>query len=151
MAVDRDLTIACDASSAGVLADDADGLAALLGEAGIVEDQHTIPLSGRSEHVLDALEVEVALVLVHAHQQALEPLRGGVGDDRGEGIAVLVEVLGEQAGEIAFEDLISFAASELNMERAKELVQPRPAAALPGREVCRLCSPYLIIRSFTYS
>src|SRR5512135_2854305 len=38
-----------------------DGMLALLGEAGVIEDQDAIALGGRSEHGLNALAVEVVL------------------------------------------------------------------------------------------
>src|SRR5512135_279595 len=90
VAIDRDLAIADLARGAGVLAGDADGAAARLGEAGVVEDQDGIALGGQFEHPPDALAVAVVLVPEHGGQGAPEALLGGAGDDLGEGVAVLV-------------------------------------------------------------
>ena len=90
---------------------------ALLGEAGVVEDQHAVPFAGELEHRLDALAVEVLLVPVDAGHEPLESLLGGAGDDLGEGIAVLVGVLGEQSGEVAFQGLAALAPPEMDAER----------------------------------
>ena len=58
-------------------------------------------------------------------EQALEALLGGAGDDLGDGVAVLVGVLGEQAGEVAFEAAGALAAGEVDAERFQELGQFR--------------------------
>jgi hypothetical protein len=50
-------------------------------------------------------------------------LLGGAGDDLGEGVTVLVRVLGEQAGEVAFEGLGSLAPLEVDAEGGEELSQ----------------------------
>jgi len=123
VAVDRDLTVAGLAQGAGVLAGDAHGALALLGEAGIVEDQDAVALAGQPEHVLDALTVEVILVPVDRRQEALEALLGGAGDDMSESVAVLVGMLGEQSGEVAFEGLGSLAPLEVDAEGGEELGQ----------------------------
>jgi hypothetical protein len=47
------------------------------------------------EHPLDALAVKVVLIPGHGGQQVLEALLGGAGDDLGDGVAVLVGVLGQ--------------------------------------------------------
>ena len=62
VAVDGDLAVAGLAQGAGVLPGDADGALALLGEAGVVEDQDAVALGGQGEQALDALAVEVVLV-----------------------------------------------------------------------------------------
>ena len=67
VAVDGDLAVAFLAQGAGVLPGDAHRALALLGEAGVIEDQDAVSLAGRSEHLLDTLAVEVVLV----------PSRGG--------------------------------------------------------------------------
>ena len=94
VAVDTDLAVAALAEGAGVLALDADGALALLGEAGVVEDQDGVALGGQGEHASDPLAVEVVFVPDHVGEQALEALLGGAGDDLGDGVAVLVGVLG---------------------------------------------------------
>ncbi len=81
MAVDGDLAVAGLTQGAGVLPGHPDGAAALLGEAGIIEDQHAVPLAGQAEHRLDALAIEVVFVPVDAGQEPLESLLGGAGDD----------------------------------------------------------------------
>jgi hypothetical protein len=53
----------------------------------------------------------------------VESLLGGAGDDLGEGIAVLVGVLGEQPGEVAFQGLAALAPLEVDAERLEELGQ----------------------------
>jgi hypothetical protein len=95
----------------------------LLGEAGVVEDQDAIALGGQAEHVLDALPVEVVLVPVDGRQKALEALLGGPRYDLGDGVAVLVGVLGEQPGEVAFQCLGSLAPVEVDTEGGEELGQ----------------------------
>ena len=123
VAVDRDLAVANLTQGTGVLACDADGAATLLGEAGVVEDQDAIALAGQAEHVLDALPVEVVLVPVDGRQKALEALLGGPRYDLGDGVAVLVGVLGEQPGEVAFQCLGSLAPVEVDTEGGEELGQ----------------------------
>jgi hypothetical protein len=59
VAVDRDLAVGGLAQRAGVLASDADGALALLGEAGVVDDQDAVALGGQAEQSLDALAVIV--------------------------------------------------------------------------------------------
>ena len=58
-----------------------------------------------------------------AGQEALESLLGGAGDDLGDGVAVLVGVLGEQPGEVAFQGLGSLAPLEVDAEGGEELGQ----------------------------
>src|SRR5262249_569790 len=123
VAIDGDLTVAGLAQRAGVLPGDADGAATLLGEAGIVEDQHAVPFAGEPEQGLDALAIEVLLIPVDGGQEPLEALLGGAGDDLGEGVAVLVGVLGEQPGEVAFQGLSALAPPEMDPERIEELGQ----------------------------
>ena len=124
MAVDRDLTVAGLAQRAGVLAGDADGAAALLGKAGIVEDQDGVALGGEGEQALDASAIEVVLVPVDGRQEALEALFGGARDDLGQSVAILVGVLGQQPGEVAFEALGSLAAVEVDTKGSEELREP---------------------------
>src|SRR5271165_785719 len=83
MAVDGDLAVGGLVQGVRVLAGEADRTAALLGEAGVVEDQHGVALGGQLEHPPDALAVEVVLVPGHGGHQPLEPLLGGAGDDLG--------------------------------------------------------------------
>lgn len=123
VAVDGDLAIGGLAQGAGILAGDADGAPALLGEAGVVEDQHAVALGGQGEHPLAPLAVEVLLVPDHGRQQALEALLGGAGDDPGEGVAVLVGMLGEQAGGVAFQGLRPLAAPGVDAEGVEEFGQ----------------------------
>ena len=104
---------------------DADGALALLGEAGVVEDQDGVALGGQGEHPPDPLAVEVVFVPDHLGEQALEALLGGAGDDLGDGVAVLVGLLGQQAGEVAFQGGGALAAGEVDVERFQELGQFR--------------------------
>ena len=120
MAVDADLAVAALAEGAGVLPLDADGALALLGEAGVIEDQDGIALGGQGEHPPDPLAVEVVLVPGHLGEQALEALLGGAGDDLGDGVAILVGLLGQQPGEVAFEGGGALAAGEVDAERLQE-------------------------------
>ena len=87
----------------------------------VVEDQDAIPFGGELPQDLDALAVEVILVPVDAGQESLESLLGGAGDDLGEGIAVLVGVLGEQSAEVAFQG-----------PAALEVLQPLTGVDLAG-------------------
>ena len=95
----------------------------MLGEAGVVDDQDAIALGGQAGHVLDALPVEVVLVPVDGRQKALEALLGGPRYDLGDRVAVLVGVLGEQPGEVAFQCLGSLAPVEVDTEGGEELGQ----------------------------
>ncbi len=123
VAIDGDLAVGRLAQRPGILAGDADGAAALLGEAGVVADQDAVALGGQCGQALDPLTVEVLLVPGHGRQQALEPLLGGAGDDPGEGVAVLVGMLGEQAGEVASQGPRPLAAPEVDAEGGKEFGQ----------------------------
>ena len=120
VAVDGDLAVAFLAQGAGVLPGDAHRALALLGEAGVIEDQDAVSLAGQSEHLLDTLAVEVVLVPSRGGEQALELLFGGVGDARGDGIAVLVGQLGQQPSQVAVQGMSPFAAREMHMERLQE-------------------------------
>src|SRR5581483_7882177 len=120
VAVDGDLAVAGLAEGAGVLAGDTDGRFALLGEAGVVEDEDAVALGGEGEHALDTLAVEVVVVPGGGGEQALELLLGGAGDVLGNGVAVFVGQFGEQAGEVAFEGVGPFAATEVEAERLQE-------------------------------
>jgi hypothetical protein len=121
VAGDGDLAVGRLAEGAGVLTGDADGAFALLGEAGVIEDQHAVTLGRQSEETFDPLAVQVLLIPGHGGQQALETLLGGAGDDLGEGVAVRVGVLGEQAGEVAFQGGRPLAAGEVDTEGGEEL------------------------------
>jgi hypothetical protein len=90
---------------------------------GPADAPQAVPLDGQGEQALDAPAVQVVLVPGHGGQEALEALLGGAGDDLREGVAVLVRVLGEQAGEVAFQGLGSFAPLEVDAERCEELGQ----------------------------
>jgi hypothetical protein len=138
VAVDGDLAVADLAQGARVLAGDADGSLALLGEAGVVDDQDAVALGGQPEQARDARAVEVVLVPGHGGEQALEALLGGAGDDLGEGVAVLVRVLGEQSGEVAFEGLRALAAREVDAEGGEELGQFGQRGAGGVRDPVRL-------------
>ena len=95
----------------------------MLGKAGVVEDQDAVALGGQAEQVLDALPVEVVLVPVNGRQKALEALLGGPRDDLGDGVAVLVGVLGEQPSEVAFQCPGALAPVEVDTEGGEELGQ----------------------------
>src|SRR3954451_24030914 len=123
MTVDGDLAVALLAQGAGVLTSDAHGTAALLGEAGVVEDQNAVSLAGKLKQLLDALSVEILLVPSRRGQQTLKLLLGGTGDARGDGITVLVGQLGQQPGEVAIQGMPFLAAQEMDMERPEELGQ----------------------------
>src|SRR5207248_11628382 len=69
VAVDGDLAVAGLAQSAGVLPLDADGALALLGEAGVVEDEDGVALRGQAHQGADTLVVEVVFVEGDAGQQ----------------------------------------------------------------------------------
>ena len=97
----------------------------MLGEAGVVEDQDGVALGGQGEHPPDPLAVEVVFVPDHLGEQALEALLGGAGDDLGDGVAILVGLLGQEAGEVAFQSGGALAAGEVNVERFQELGQFR--------------------------
>ena len=98
MTVDGDLTVEGLAQGAGVLAGDADRAATLIGEAGDIEDQEAIALGGQTEQGLDPLAVQVQLVAIDEGEKPLEALLAGAWDDLGEGVAILVGILGEQTG-----------------------------------------------------
>ena len=95
----------------------------LLGEAGVVEDQHAIAVGGQAKQLLDVLPIEVILVPVDGRQEALEALLAGLWDDLGEGVAVLVGVRGEQPSEVAFQGLGPLAPVEVDPEGGEELGQ----------------------------
>ena len=123
--VDGHLAVARLAQGAGVLPLHADGALTLLGEAGVVEDEDRVAFAGKSPQGVDALVVEVVFVEGDAGQQVVQALLVGAGDDLGEGVAVLVVVLGQQAGEVAFQGLPPLGAAEVDVERAQEFVQLR--------------------------
>src|SRR5271166_540108 len=120
VAVDGDLAVTFLAQGAGVLPGDAYRALALLGEAGVIEDQDAVSLAGQSEHLLDTLAVEVVLVPSRGGEQALELLFGAAGDARGDGIAVLVGQLGQQPSQVAIQGISPFAAREMHTERLQE-------------------------------
>jgi hypothetical protein len=70
-----------------------------------------------------SLAVEVVLVPGHGGEQPLEALLGGAGDDLGDGVAVLVGVLGQEAGEVAFQGLRPLAPLEVDAGGGEELGQ----------------------------
>jgi hypothetical protein len=53
----------------------------------------------------------------------LEGLLGGVGDNLGDGVAVLVGMLGEQSAEVTFQGLAALTPLKLDAERVEELGQ----------------------------
>src|SRR5262249_60929829 len=99
--VDGDLAVGGLAQGAGVLPLDAHRAVALLGEAGVVEDEDRVPLRGQAHQGADALVVEVVLVEGDAGKQVVQALLAGAGDDLGDGVAVLVVVLGQKPGQVA--------------------------------------------------
>ena len=103
MAGDGDLAVAGFAQRARVLALHPGRRAALLGKAGIVEDQDAVPLGGQRQQVREARPVERLLVPGQRGQEMLQPLLGGAGDDGGQRVAVLVGVLGEESRAVAFQ------------------------------------------------
>ena len=120
MAVDRDLAVADLAQAARVLPGHPRGVLALLGEAGVVEDQDGVALGGQGQQPPDALAVEVVVVPGHAGQQPLQGLLGGAGDDLGDGVAVLVGVLGQEPGQVALQGAARLGALEVGAERRQE-------------------------------
>src|SRR5262249_50087603 len=145
-----DLAVAELAQGAGVLPGHAHGGVALLGEAGVVEDQGGVALGGQGQQALDALSVEVVLVPAHGGEQSLEGLLGSAVDDLGEGVAVLVGMLGQHPGEVAFQGVGGLGAGEVDVEGAQELVQRRHRLARRERySFCRLHTS--IIRPSTSS
>ena len=125
MAVDSHLAIANLAQRAGVLPRHANGGLALLGEAGVVEDQGRIALGGQVPQILDALLVEIVVVPGHGREQALQGLFGGARDDSGNGVAVLVGMFGEHPGEVAFQGVGGLGTGEVDVEGTQKLVQCR--------------------------
>ena len=101
----------------------------LLGEAGVVEDQDARRPRWAVRAVCGRAGVEVVFVEGDAGQQVVQALLGGAGDDLGDGIAVLVGVLGQQPGEVAFQGLPPLGAAEVDMEGGEELVQLRQWSA----------------------
>jgi hypothetical protein len=125
VAVDGDLAVADLAQGAAVLALHAGGGLALLGEAGVVDDEGGIALGVQLQHGGYTLAVEVVLVPAHGGEQPLEGLLGGVRDDGGYGVAVLVGVLGQHPGEVALQGVGRLGAGEVDVERTQELFQLR--------------------------
>jgi hypothetical protein len=123
--VDGDLAIADLAEGAGVLPRHAHGGRALLGKAGVVEDQGSIAFGRQGQQVLHTLLVEVVFVPGHDGEQALEGLFGGARDDRRQRVAVLVGMFGEHAREVAFQGVGSLGTGEVDVEGAEKLVQRR--------------------------
>src|SRR5262249_44294623 len=75
---------------------------------------------------------------------------GSAGDDLGEGVAVLVGMLGQHPGEVAFQGVGGLGAGEVDVEGAQELVQRRHRLARRERySFCRLHTS--IIRPSTSS
>ena len=72
-----------------------------------------------------------------AGKQAMKVLFGGPWNDLSDGIAVLVGMLGEQAGEAALQGVGSLGALELNVEGPRET---RPAQQCSARGVLRFQS-----------
>ena len=111
----------------------------MLGEPGVVEHQHPIPLGRQGGHHPDPLAVQVVVVPGHGCEQPLETLLGRAGDESGEGVAVLVRVLGQQAGAVPLQGGRPFPPSELNPERGEELGQLRHGFSRGGRETRLRC------------
>src|SRR5205823_4336016 len=112
---------------------------ALLGEAGVVEDQGGVALGGQGQQILNALSVEVVLVPAHGREQSLEGLLGSAGDDLGEGVAVLVGMLGQHPREVTFQGVCGLGTGEVDVEGAQKLVQRRHRLARRERySFCRL-------------
>jgi hypothetical protein len=75
-------------------------MAPLLAKTGVIKDQHAVALGRQPRQHLDPLPVEVRFIPGHAGQQVVQPLIGGAGDHPGQGLAVLVGMLGQQARDI---------------------------------------------------
>ena len=118
--VDGNLAVAHLPQRAGVLAGHSHRALPLLGEAGVVDDQDTVPLAGQFEHLFDALAVEVVLVPGHGGEQALKSLLGGTGNILGDGIAVLVGQFGQKPSQVAFQRVGTLATGEMDPERIEE-------------------------------
>lgn len=125
VAVNGDLTVADLAQGPRILAGDADGAVALLGETGVVEDQDAVAFTGQLQQQLHALPVEVVFIPGGSGEQALESLLGGPWHRLGDGVAILVGQFGEQAGEVAFEGVGTLGAGEVHAEGSEELGQFR--------------------------
>lgn len=123
MAAHRDLAVARLAERAGVLALDAHRGTPLLGEAGVVDDEHRVALGAKVAHLAHALAVEVHVVPGHVGEQVLQRLLTRAGQHLGERVAVLSRVLGEEPGDVALERLRARPLDEVHLEGRQELGQ----------------------------
>ena len=80
-------------------------------------------------------------------QQVVQALLVGAGDDLGDGVAVLVGVLGQQAGQVAFQGLPPLGAAEVDVEGSQELVQLRQRRRRGMRFSCCCLHTSLYARS----
>src|SRR6516164_1333284 len=100
MAIDRDLAVSHLARRPSILARYPDRVTPALLKPRIIKDEHPIPVARQGLQAGDPLAVEGVLVPDHIGQQMIELLLVGFGHDLSQGVAVLVRMLTEQAGEI---------------------------------------------------
>src|SRR5215472_6861604 len=100
MTIDRDLAVGHFARRPAILAGHPDRVSPLLLKPRIIKDEHPIAFARQRLHLGDPLPVERALIPHHVGQQVVELLLVGLGYHLGQGVAVLVGMLTEKAGEI---------------------------------------------------
>jgi hypothetical protein len=93
----------------------------LLGEAGVVENQHSVALGLERQHLPNPLAIEILDVPRHVGEQVLKLLLRRAGHDLRERVAVLVRLVGEQAGHVALQHARARALHEMDGERGEEL------------------------------
>ena len=92
----RHLAVPHLAQGARILASDPHRGRALLGKAGIVEDQDTIARGRFGDHLRYPLPVQILLVPLHIGEELLQPLGIGPWHRLSDGIAILIGHLSEQ-------------------------------------------------------
>src|SRR6516164_567166 len=123
MTIDRDLAVGHFARRPAILAGHADRVPPLLLKAGVIKDEHPIAFAGQGLQAGDALAVEGVFIPDHVGQQMIELLLVGFGHDLSQGLAVLVGMLTEQAGEILPQGLRTRPLGKMHAQRGQKLGQ----------------------------
>ena len=123
MAIDRDLAVSHLARRPSILARYPDRVTPALLKPRIIKDEHPIPVARQGLQAGDPLAVEGVLVPDHIGQQMIELLLVGFGHDLSQGVAVLVGMLTEQAGEILPQGLRTRPLGKMHAQRGQKLCQ----------------------------
>jgi hypothetical protein len=95
----------------------------LLLKAGIIQDEHAIPFAGQRLHPGGPLVIEGSLIPDHVGQQMIELLLIGLGHELRQGVAVLIGMLAEQAGEVLAQGLDAWSLGKMYPQRSQKLGQ----------------------------